>query len=268
LRDVWEMTSDLIEASQISAKCLKEQQEWRRLAATPTAYRANFTWSGVSGTPSTVPQTVGSLPRVAILREEGSNGDREMAAAFSMARFETYDLTMSDILECAKECSDPHSFLLKFNGIAFVGGFSYGDVLGSAKGWAAAIKFNDTVYGMFQAFRRHPAKFSFGVCNGCQLMSLLGFIGGKLWSRVPCNVETVNLEADSATGHKPRVFLDDNESGRFYSGFNTVRIEKSDAVMLKGMESAVLGVWCSHGEGRNRTGRDVSTRDIAEGPVL
>jgi len=174
------MTSDLIEERQLNSKCLREQQEWRRKAAVPFAYRACFTWSGVDGHSSTIPQLVESAPRVAILREEGSNGDREMAAAFKMAGFETYDLTMSDVLECAKESGDPLSLLLQFNGIAFAGGFSYGDVLGSAKGWAAAIKFNDTVCSMFQAFRRHPAKFSFGVCNGCQLMSLLGFIGSKL----------------------------------------------------------------------------------------
>lgn len=110
------------------------------------------------------------MPKVAILREEGSNGDREMAAAFMMAGFEAYDVTMSDLI-AAKQNLD------SFNGIAFVGGFSYGDVLGSAKGWASGIQFHKNLSEMFKAFRNRKNTFSFGVCNGCQLMTLLGWVG-------------------------------------------------------------------------------------------
>lgn len=109
-------------------------------------------------------------PRVAILREEGSNGDREMAAAFMSAGFEAYDLTMTDLMENA-------GALRVFDGIAFVGGFSYADVLGSAKGWSAAVKFHSSLYEEFEEFRRDPKKFSLGICNGCQIMALLGWIG-------------------------------------------------------------------------------------------
>ena len=97
----------------------------------------------MNGTLSTISQTVGSPPRVAILREEGSNGDREMTAAFTMAGFETYDLTMSDILECAKEEQRPLLLTASVQRHRLRWRLLLGDVLGSAKGWAAAIKFND-----------------------------------------------------------------------------------------------------------------------------
>ncbi len=99
---------------------------------------------------------------------------------FMMAGFEAHDLTMTDVLECALNYSTGdslRSLLGQFSGIAFVGGFSYADVLGSAKGWAATIRFNKRVRDAFESFRLHEGKFTLGVCNGCQLMALLGFIG-------------------------------------------------------------------------------------------
>uniref|UniRef100_A0A1I7ZC34 Glutamine amidotransferase type-1 domain-containing protein n=1 Tax=Steinernema glaseri TaxID=37863 RepID=A0A1I7ZC34_9BILA len=140
-----------------------------------------------------------------------------------LAGFETFDVTMTDIMEDS-------TILEQFNGIAFVGGFSYADVFGSSKGWASAIRFNPKVLEAFTAFKSRPDTFSFGVCNGCQLMGLLGWIGAK--------------------NEEPQVFLDENACGRFQSGFATVRIEKNPAVMLQGMEGALLGVWTQHGEGR------------------
>uniref|UniRef100_A0A915EBM2 Phosphoribosylformylglycinamidine synthase n=1 Tax=Ditylenchus dipsaci TaxID=166011 RepID=A0A915EBM2_9BILA len=225
---MWEETSDNLQTMQLASKCVEQQANWRQ-TQNHIQYSANFDYQGAM---NVLKNVFTEAPKIAILREEGSNGDREMAAAFMMAGFQAYDLTMQDILEASSHSKD---LLKQFQGIAFVGGFSYGDVLGSAKGWAASIKFNQNVTQMFAEFRSNPKTFSLGVCNGCQLMTLLGFVGA---------------EPSKEGWSEPNVFLDDNESGRFYSGFNTVRIEKSNSILLTGMQDAVLGVWCSHGEGK------------------
>jgi len=118
-----------------------------------------------------------------------------------------------------------------FRGVVFVGGFSYADVLDSAKGWAASIRFNRTVWEQFERFYHRPDTFSLGVCNGCQLMALLGWVP---WRGIADELQ-------------PRFIH--NRSGRFESRFSTVQILKSPAIMLHGMEGAVLGIWVAHGEG-------------------
>lgn len=107
--------------------------------------------------------------RVAVVREEGSNGDREMSAAVFAAGMEPWDITMSDLI-------NGRASLDSFRGIIFVGGFSYADVMDSAKGWAGTIRFNEKVLAQFQAFYNRPDTFSLGICNGCQLMALLGWV--------------------------------------------------------------------------------------------
>jgi phosphoribosylformylglycinamidine synthase len=164
-------------------------------------------------------------PRVAILRQEGSNGDREMAAAFAAAGFEPWDLTMSDLAAGRVE-------LDRFRGLAAVGGFSYADVLDSAKGWAGVIRFSDRLRARFEAFRDRPDTFTLGVCNGCQLLALLGWVP---WPGLD------DLE-------QPRFVH--NTSGRFESRFASVRIEPSPSILLRGMAGSTLGIWVQHGEGR------------------
>ena len=120
------------------------------------------------------PQAAGDTsarPRVAILREEGSNGDREMSAAIHLAGMEPWDVTMSDLLE-------GRATLDGFRGLVFVGGFSYADTLDSGKGWASSIRFSEVVLPQFEAFYARPDAWSLGVCNGCQLMALLGWVPG------------------------------------------------------------------------------------------
>ena len=97
--------------------------------------------------------------KVAIIRQEGSNGDREMLSAFLLAGFESWDVTVSDLLSGKVTLND-------FRGIVFVGGFSYADVLDSGKGWAGVIKFNDSVFQQFEAFRKREDTFSLEICNG------------------------------------------------------------------------------------------------------
>ncbi|CAH0560242.1 unnamed protein product [Brassicogethes aeneus] len=163
---------------------------------------------------------------VAVVREEGTNGDREMAAALVQVGFKVWDITMQDLLSGAVT-------LDKFRGVIFPGGFSYADVLGSAKGWAASILFNEKVSQQFKKFFARPDTFSLGVCNGCQLMGLIGWVGSPVTGDV-----------------KPDVVLEHNLSERFECRWSTVKIEKSRAIMLQGMEESVLGVWVAHGEGR------------------
>ena len=169
----------------------------------------------------------GGRYNVAIIREEGSNGDREMAAAFEMAGFIVWDVTMDDL----KNTPD---LLDKFSGIAFVGGFSYSDVFGAAKGWHASIKYNQSIKKQFKRFYDRKDTFSIGVCNGCQLMSRLGWVRNSKFA--------------------------ENTSGKFESRFSYVKIKRSNAVMLKDMEDSVLGVWVAHKEGKCEIDRyDINT---------
>jgi phosphoribosylformylglycinamidine synthase len=182
-------------------------------------------------------------PKVAIIREEGSNSDREMTSAFFRSGFETWDITMNDFLEDRVRLDD-------FRGVAFVGGFSYADVLDSAKGWAGVIRFNEKLRVKFQDFYDREDTFSFGVCNGCQLMALLGW--------VPCPGIEDSIQ--------PRFIH--NTSGRFESRFSTVKILSSPSIMLKGMEGSILGIWVAHGEGRayfpdEKIGGEVEENNLA-----
>ena len=220
LRAVWEETGYQLDRLQANPGCVEEEQKVNLDSKGPS-YRLTFI-------PRNTPQDVldqGNKPKVAILREEGSNGDREMASAFYLAGFETWDVSMMDLLE-------GRISLDEFAGVAFVGGFSYADVLDSAKGWAGVIRFHEKLYGEFENFYDRPDTFSLGVCNGCQLMALLGWIP---WRGIPDKFQ-------------PRFIQ--NRSGRFESRFSTVRISPSPAIMLKGMEGSSLGVWVAHGEGR------------------
>ncbi len=219
LRDLWEETSYRLDRLQANPDCVDQERTGLRKRTGP-AYALPFTPE-----PPPIRLASKSKPRIAILREEGSNGDREMASAFYAAGFEPWDVAMSDLLTATIG-------LDAFQGVAFVGGFSYADVLDSAKGWAGAIRFNPTLWKQFQDFYNRPDTFSLGVCNGCQLMALLGWVP---WQGIAHRVQ-------------PRFIQ--NTSGRFESRFATVQIQKSPAVMLQGMEGATLGIWVAHGEGR------------------
>ncbi|KAM8960164.1 phosphoribosylformylglycinamidine synthase [Pelodytes ibericus] len=225
LRAVWEETSFQLERLQANPSYVSQEEAGLRQRVGP---KFHLTYDP-SESPLQSSLTGLSPPRVAVLREEGSNGDREMAAALMMAGFEVWDLTMEDLLSGA-------ATLDSFRGVVFVGGFSYADVLGSAKGWAASVRYNATVRDQFEAFRSREDTFSLGVCNGCQLMALLGWVG------------PVNPPAKGVLPNQG-VLLSHNLSGRFESRFVTVKIEASPSVLLRGMEGSSLGVWVAHGEG-------------------
>ncbi len=220
LRDLWEETSYQLERLQADPDCADQERLGLRLRTGPS-YLVPFAFG------ETAPEILESerKPSVAIIREEGSNGDREMTSAFYAAGFEPWDVTVSDLLA-------GRITLESFQGVVFVGGFSYADVMDSAKGWAGVIRFNGSLWDQFQTFFNRPDTFSLGVCNGCQLMALLGCVP---WPGI-------------VDAQRPRFIR--NRSGRFESRFSTVQIQESPALMLQGMAGSVLGIWVDHGEGR------------------
>jgi phosphoribosylformylglycinamidine synthase len=163
----------------------------------------------------------GVRPKVAVLREQGVNGQVEMAAAFDRAGFDAYDVHMSDLAAGRFSLRD-------FKGIVGCGGFSYGDVLGAGEGWAKSIRFNPGVYDEFAAFFARDDVFGLGVCNGCQMMSALrGMIPG--------------------TSHWPRFVR--NKSEQFEGRFVMVEVTPSPSLFFAGMEGSRIPVATAHGEG-------------------
>jgi phosphoribosylformylglycinamidine synthase len=162
-----------------------------------------------------------SKPAVAILREQGVNGQIEMAHAFARAGFHAVDVHMTDIINGRVSLRD-------FRGLAACGGFSYGDVLGAGEGWAKSILFNPRARAEFAAFFAREDAFALGVCNGCQMMSNLHSIipGADLW---PHFVQ--------------------NKSERYEARFVSLKIEKSPSLFFRGMEGSVIPVATAHGEG-------------------
>ncbi|XP_046394022.1 phosphoribosylformylglycinamidine synthase [Ischnura elegans] len=226
---IWEETSHQLELLQANPECaISEHKSWATRKA--PKYRLSFD-------PRKLPKPSSPLPSyspvVAVIREEGINGDREMSASLHMAGFAVWDVTMQDLLD-GKITAD------YFQGIIFPGGFSYADVLGSAKGWAASLLFHPNLCKQFKAFAEQPDTFSLGVCNGCQLACLLGWVGQS----------STESSKDVDEWPTPPVTLDHNASERFECRFSTVGIYPSPSLMLKGMEGSVLGVWVAHGEGR------------------
>lgn len=219
LRGVWEDTSFQLECLQANEQCVKQEEEGLAKRTQPF-FKLTFDPSEAP----TIEQLCEGLPRVAVVREEGSNGDREMSVSLFMAGFEVWDVTMQDL------CSGSLT-MDRFKAVVFVGGFSYADVLGSAKGWAATVANNPKAKAEFDRFRQRSDTLSLGVCNGCQLLALLGWVGAT----------------DDSTASD--VVLTHNKSGRFESRFVSVGIESSRSVWLQGMEGSALGVWVAHGEG-------------------
>jgi len=164
----------------------------------------------------------GSRPKIAILREQGVNGQVEMAAAFERAGFAPYDVHMSDLQAGRVALAD-------FHGLAACGGFSYGDVLGAGQGWAKSILFNVRLRDEFAAFFARPDSFALGVCNGCQMMSHLAEIipGAKAWPT-----------------------FQRNRSEQYEARLAMVEIPESPSLFFAGMAGSRLPVVVSHGEGR------------------
>lgn len=160
--------------------------------------------------------------KAAILRDKGTNGEREMAYALWLAGFDVRDVHLTDLTSGRETLDDIQM-------IVFCGGFSNSDVLGSAKGWAAGILYNATAKATLERFYTRPDTLSLGICNGCQLMAEL---------------EVLYPE------HEEKHKMAHNDSGRFESGFISLRIPKNHSVMLQNLEGTEIGIWVAHGEGK------------------
>ena len=160
--------------------------------------------------------------KAAILRDKGTNGEREMAYALWLAGFDVRDVHLTDLTSGRETLDDIQM-------IVFCGGFSNSDVLGSAKGWAAGILYNDTAKATLERFYARPDTLSLGICNGCQLMAELEVL---------------------YTEHEEKHKMAHNDSGRFESGFVSLRIPKNHSVMLQNLEGTEIGIWVAHGEGK------------------
>ncbi|MCL7986905.1 phosphoribosylformylglycinamidine synthase [Sphingobacterium sp. lm-10] len=161
-------------------------------------------------------------PKAAIIREKGSNSEREMAHAMFLAGFDVKDVHMTDLISGRETLED-----IQF--IGAVGGFSNSDVLGSAKGWAGAFLYNEKAKKALDSFFARPDTLSVGICNGCQLFMELELIN-------PSHAEHGKMQH--------------NTSGKHESNFVSVRIEDNNSVMLSTLAGSTLGVWISHGEGK------------------
>ena len=216
LRAIWSDVTRRIAALRDNPACAESEHQLRTDRTDPGITPVvTFDYSAA---PAIV---TGAKPSVAILREQGVNGEVEMAAAFTRAGFKAIDVHMTDILSGRVSLND-------FRGLAACGGFSYGDVLGAGEGWAKSALFNPRARAEFAAFFAREDAFALGVCNGCQMMS-------NLHSIIP------------GSEHWPRFVQ--NQSERYEGRYVSVKIEKSPSVLFAGMEGSVLPIAVAHGEG-------------------
>ncbi len=216
LRDMWYKTSFLLDQKQ-TANDLAEAR-FKNYSKQPLIYTFPKQFTGqLPIIDATKPR-----PKAAILREKGSNSEREMANAMYLAGFDVKDVHMTDLISGRETLED-----IQFLGA--VGGFSNSDVLGSAKGWAGAIKYNDNANKAIKNFFEREDTLSVGICNGCQLFMEL---------------ELINPEHDT---HGKMLH---NDSKKHESAFTSVTVQENNSVMLSSLKDATLGVWISHGEGK------------------
>ncbi|QLE00113.1 phosphoribosylformylglycinamidine synthase [Galbibacter sp. BG1] len=213
-RDVWYKTSFLLDQKQ--TKNNVAEARYNNYKNQPLTYTFPDHFTGK------LPEITGKRPKAAILREKGSNSEREMANAMYLAGFDVKDVHMTDLISGRETLED-----IQF--IGAVGGFSNSDVLGSAKGWAGAFLYNDKAKKALENFFKREDTLSIGICNGCQLFVELGLIN-------PDHEE------------KPKMLH--NDSGKHESIFTSVEIQENKSVMLSSLVGSKLGIWVSHGEGK------------------
>jgi phosphoribosylformylglycinamidine synthase len=222
LRGIWSETTHALQRLRDDATCADEEQALRVSSDNlGLSVKATFSLDEDVAAPF-IAKSGAARPRIAILREQGVNGQLEMAAAFDRAGFAAIDVHMSDLLEGRVS-------LQEFQGLAACGGFSYGDVLGAGGGWAKSILFHARTRAELSEFFARSSTFTLGVCNGCQMVSNLAEL-------IP-----------GAAGF-PRFVR--NRSEQFEARLSLVRVEKSRSVLLAGMEGSLLPIAVAHGEGR------------------
>ncbi|UBM57214.1 phosphoribosylformylglycinamidine synthase [Marinilongibacter aquaticus] len=215
LRDVWFKTSYLLDTRQSKNGTAEARYANYKHQPLTFSFPANFDGKVAS-------RTQGVRPKAAVIREKGSNSEREMANAMYLAGFDVKDVHMTDLISGRETLED-----VQF--IGAVGGFSNSDVLGSAKGWAGAFLYNPKANEAIKKFFAREDTLSVGICNGCQLFMEL---------------ELINPE------HEVHGKLKHNDSFKHESGFTSVTVQENNSVMLGNLAGSTLGVWISHGEGK------------------
>ncbi|MFC4815786.1 phosphoribosylformylglycinamidine synthase [Flavobacterium sp. GCM10023249] len=216
VRDTWFKTSFLLDSKQ--SKNGTAQERYNNYKNQPLTYTFPSHFDGKAP----VIDATKPRPKAAIIREKGSNSEREMANAMFLAGFDVKDVHMTDLISGRETLED-----IQF--IGAVGGFSNSDVLGSAKGWAGAFLYNEKANTALKKFFQREDTLSVGICNGCQLFMEL---------------ELINPE------HEVHGKMTHNNSHKHESIFTSVTVEKNNSVMLSSLEGTTLGVWVSHGEGK------------------
>ena len=221
MRDVWYSSSYLLDRKQSMNGCAKKRFENYKMQPLEFVFNKDFTGKlnqyGISPerqTPSGV--------KAAIIREKGTNGEREMAYMLYLAGFDVKDVTMTDLISGRETLED-------INMIVFCGGFANSDVLGSAKGWAGSFLFNPKAKAALDNFYARKDTLSLGVCNGCQLMIELGLVNPE---------------------HTKKAKMLHNESHKFESTFIGVTVPMNKSVMFGSLSGNKLGIWVAHGEGK------------------
>jgi phosphoribosylformylglycinamidine synthase len=221
LRDTWFRTSYLLDRKQSGERLALER--FRNYKDQPLVYRFPEQFTGrAKDSGAGLKRKDRSGIRAAIIREKGVNRDRDMAWAMHAAGFDVKDIHMTDLVSGRENLEDVHF-------IAFVGGFSNSDVLGSAKGWAGAFLYNEKAQVALNNFFARKDTLSLGVCNGCQLLVELGLI---------------------YPGHKVHPWMSWNDSHKYECTFVGVDILDNHSVMLGSLSGSKLGIWVAHGEGK------------------
>ncbi len=225
LNRAWSELSFRMQARRDNPACAREEYDaLLDEGSQGTIIRPSFDVSELDHPASPIPYPASGAkrPKVAIFREQGINGQNEMAFAFDRAGFESIDVHMTDLLAGRVNLKD-------FAGLVACGGFSYGDVLGAGSGWAKSILYNAELANMFQTFFERPNSFTLGICNGCQMIS-------QLKDLIP------------GAAHWPQ--FKRNRSEQFEARYSNVEILKTPSLFFEGMEGSLLPIPVAHGEGR------------------
>ena len=222
LRDIWYQPSHRLDQKQSMNGCADER--FANYKQQPLQWKLNQRFTGKLSQynldPDRWKQGSKGKAKAAIIREKGTNGEREMAYCLYLAGFEVKDVMMTDLITGRETLEDVQM-------IVFCGGFSNSDVLGSAKGWAGAFLYNPKAKAALDRFYSRPDTLSLGICNGCQLMVELNLLG---------------LEGDEKMLH--------NTSHKFESDFLGLTIPENNSVLFKSLSGSKLGIWVAHGEGK------------------
>ena len=221
MRDVWYKSSYLLDMRQSGNECAGNRYENYKMQPLEYKFHKDFVGT-LASYKLTADRRKRSGVRAAILRDKGTNGEREMAYTLYLAGFDVKDVHLTDLASGRETLED-------VNFIVFCGGFSNSDVLGSAKGWAAGILYNEKAKQAIDRFYARKDTMSLGICNDCQLMAELGL-----------------LYPEHEEKHKMR----HNRSHKFESGFVGLDIPKNHSIILGSLSGTKLGVWIAHGEGR------------------